>query len=118
MSYHHSKENVVADALSMKSLHMSMLMVRELELIKQLRDIIFVHEMTPNSVKLGMLKLNIGILKEIKEGHKSDLGLIGQLVLINQGKGGDFKIYENDVMCFRDRVCVLDVPELKKSTLE
>lgn len=38
LNYHPSKENVVADALSRKSLHMSMLMVKEFELIEQFRD--------------------------------------------------------------------------------
>jgi hypothetical protein len=35
LSYHPGKANVVADALSRKSLHMSALMVKELELIEQ-----------------------------------------------------------------------------------
>ncbi|KAI5395150.1 hypothetical protein KIW84_061665 [Lathyrus oleraceus] len=34
------------------------------------------------------------------------------------GKGGDFRIDKNGLMRFRDRVYVLDVPELKKSILE
>jgi hypothetical protein len=34
LSYHPRKANVVADALSRKSLHMSALMVKELELIE------------------------------------------------------------------------------------
>lgn len=39
-------------------------------------------------------------------------------MLINQGKGGDYKIDENGVMKFRDRVCVPDVVELKNSILD
>ena len=35
LSYHPGKANVVADVLSRKSLHMSALMVKELELIEQ-----------------------------------------------------------------------------------
>ena len=35
LNYHPGKANVVADALSRKSLHMSMLMMRELELLEQ-----------------------------------------------------------------------------------
>ena len=65
MNYHPGKANVVADALSRKSLHMSMLMVRELDLVEQFRDLSLVCENTPNSVKLGMLKLTSGILEEI-----------------------------------------------------
>lgn len=39
-------------------------------------------------------------------------------MLLNQGKGGDFRIDENGVMRFRDIVCVPDLPEFKKSILE
>lgn len=39
-------------------------------------------------------------------------------MLINQNKGDEFRIDENGVIRFRDRVYVLDVPELKNSILE
>ena len=44
LNYHPGKANVVADALSRKSLHMSMLMMRELELLEQFRDLSLVCE--------------------------------------------------------------------------
>ena len=65
LNYHPGKANVVADALSRKSLHMSMLMMRELELLEQFRDLSLVCEETSSGVKLGMLKLTSGILDEI-----------------------------------------------------
>ncbi|XP_050908916.1 uncharacterized protein LOC127122659 [Lathyrus oleraceus] len=91
------------DALSRKSLHMSMLMVRELDLLEQFRDMSLVYEETYFGVKLGMLKLTSGILDEIREGQKSDLVLVDRLTLINQGKGGDFRIDENGIMRCHDR---------------
>lgn len=63
-----------------------MLMVRELELLEQFRDMSLVCQETSNSVKLGMLKLSRGIMGEIREGQKIDLGLVDCQVLINQGK--------------------------------
>src|ERR1044072_309580 len=56
LNYHLGKANVVADALSRKSFHMSMLMVRELDLVEKSRDLSLACENTFNSVKLGMLK--------------------------------------------------------------
>ncbi|XP_050888755.1 uncharacterized protein LOC127093903 [Lathyrus oleraceus] len=61
------KASVVADVLSRKSLHMSLLMVQELELIEQLSDMSLMCEETPSIVKLGMLKMISGILEEIRE---------------------------------------------------
>ena len=104
LSYHPGKANVVADALSRKSLHMSALMVKELELIEQFRDLSLVSELTPDGVRLGMLKLTSNILEEIKNGQKEDLELIDRVVLVNQGKGGDFRLDEHGVLMFRDRV--------------
>jgi len=68
LSCHPGKANVVADALSRKTLHMSALMVKELELIEQFRDLSLVSELTPEGVRLGMLKLTSNILEEIKNG--------------------------------------------------
>ena len=52
-NYHPGKANVVADALSRKSLHMSMLMIREFELLEQFRDLSLACEATSSCVKLG-----------------------------------------------------------------
>ena len=46
------------DELSRKSLHMSVLMVRGLELIEQFRGLCLVCELTQRSVRLGILKVN------------------------------------------------------------
>jgi len=118
LNYHPSKAGMVADALSRKSLHMSALMVKELELIKQFRDLSLVSELTPSDVNLGMLKLTSNILEEIKEGQKVDLELVDCLMSINQGKEKDFRVDENRVMKFCERVFVSDVPELKSKILE
>jgi len=77
-----------------------------------------VSELTPEGVRLRMLKLTSNILEEIKNGQKEDLKLVDRVVLVNQGKGGDFRLDENGVLMFRDRVCVPDVLELKRQILD
>ncbi|GAU29258.1 hypothetical protein TSUD_392080 [Trifolium subterraneum] len=114
LSYHPGKANVVADARSRKSLHMSSLMAKELELIEEFRDLSLVCEVTSNSVKLGMLKLTNRFLEKIRECQKEDEKLMKRVALVIEGQENDFKIDENGVVKFRGRVCVPDVPELKK----
>ncbi|MCI75033.1 hypothetical protein A2U01_0096300, partial [Trifolium medium] len=41
-----------------------------------------------------------------------------KLVLIREGKKVDFEVDENRVVRYRGRVCVPDVPELRKMILE
>ena len=80
LNYHPGKANVVADALSRKTLHMSAMMVRELELLEQFGDLSLVCEVSPQSVKLGMLKINNEFLDSIKEAQKVDVKLVDLLV--------------------------------------
>lgn len=55
---------------------MSALMVKELELLEQFRDLRLVCNITPGSLKLGMLKLTSDVLAEIKEGQKLEMRLM------------------------------------------
>ncbi|MCI27507.1 hypothetical protein A2U01_0048706, partial [Trifolium medium] len=118
LNYHPGKANVVVDALSRKSLHMSSLMAKELKLIEEFRDLSLVYETTTRSVKLGMLKLTNPFLEEVKEKQKTDAKLLKYKALIEKGKEIDFKIDEGGVMRCRGRICVPNVPELKKMILD
>ena len=118
LSYHPGKANVVADALSRKTLHMSALMVKELELIEQFRDLSLVCEVTPKSVKLGMLKINNDFMKEIKEAQKNDMKVVDLIVGIDKAENNDFKIDEHGILRFRDRICIPDNSDMKKTILE
>ncbi|MCI54295.1 hypothetical protein A2U01_0075544, partial [Trifolium medium] len=72
LSYHPGKANVVADALSRKSLHMSSLMAKELKLIENFRDLSLVCQRMTRSVKMGMLRLTNDFLEEVVERQKTD----------------------------------------------
>ena len=67
LNYHPGKENVVADALSRKTLHMSAMIVKKLQLIEQFRDMSLVCKVPPQGVMLGMLKINNDFLDNIRE---------------------------------------------------
>lgn len=65
-----------------------------------------------------MLKLTSGFLDEIRESQKMDVVLVDCLSSINQSEDEDFKVDENGILKFWNRVFVLDVSELKKKILE
>ncbi|RZB86561.1 Transposon Ty3-G Gag-Pol polyprotein [Glycine soja] len=118
LSYHPGKVNVVADALSRKSLHMSSLMVREMDLLELFRDLSLACEVTPNSVRLGTLRITSELLRDIREGQKIDPFLRTQLEAIESGRDSSFNVGSDGVLRLRDRICVPNVPELRKIILE
>ncbi|XP_050897142.1 uncharacterized protein LOC127103958 [Lathyrus oleraceus] len=90
------KANIVVDALSRKSLHMSVLMAIKLDLIEQFIDLSLACERKP----------------------KARLALVDHLLSINQSEDKDFKFDKNGILKIRNRVYVPDVPKLKKTILE
>ncbi|XP_050915611.1 uncharacterized protein LOC127130688 [Lathyrus oleraceus] len=113
LSYHPGKSNVVIDALSRKSLHMSMLMVGELEMIEQFRDLSLVCEMTRNSVKLGILKMTSGILEEIRE----DVSKLKKSIL-KEGHRSGLSIHLGATKMYQDMKKLFWWPRMKKETVE
>jgi hypothetical protein len=65
-----------------------------------------------------MMKLTNDFLEDVKRGQKEDLSLVDRLTSKGQGEQVNFKIDEFGVIRFHDRVCVPDIPEIKKKILE
>jgi len=117
LNYHPGKANVVADALSRKTLHMSAMMVKELELLEQFRDLSLICEVSSQSVKLGMLKIKSEFLNSIKEAQKEDVKLVDLMVGNNQTEDSDL-VDDQGVMRFQNRICIPDNAKMKKIILE
>jgi len=64
--YHPGKANVVVDALSRKRVHMSTLMVKELEVIEKLCDMNLGLQMGTDHLWCNMLKVTSESLEEIQ----------------------------------------------------
>jgi hypothetical protein len=118
LNYHPGRVNVVADALSMKTLRMYALMVKEFDLLEQFRDLSLVCEMSSQSVKLGVQRIDNDFLKSIKDAQKVDVKFVDLLVASNQTEDGDFKVDGQGVLRFRGRICISDNDEMKKMILE
>ena len=93
-------------------------MVKELELIEQFRDMNLVCEVKPQSVLLGMLKINSDFLDNIKEAQKLDVKLVDLMIGNDQSEDSDFKLDAQGVLRFRNRICIPDDAEMKRMILE
>ena len=65
LSYHLGKANVVADALSRKSLHISAMMMQEQRLLEEFRDLDLAVERRPKSLYLGTLQITNDFIDRI-----------------------------------------------------
>jgi len=116
--YHPGKANVVADALSRKRMHISAMMVKELELIEKLRDMNLGMQLSGDCIKCGVLTLTSDVLGVIRDRQKDDAELQQFVSWIGTEKGKDYRIGTDGILRFKDRVCVPGDWRLKKQILE
>ena len=100
LKYHPGKTNVVVNALSRKSLHMSSLMVKEVNLIEEFRDFNLNVSLNALSMKLNRLEIGSNIRDLIKKEQ-----LINQELrsLVNQE---GYTLYADGIVLFKERVVV------------
>ena len=77
-----------------------------------------VCELSPQSVKLGMLKIDSDFLNSIKEAQKVDVKFVDLMIGNNQTEDRDFKVDDQGVLRFRGRICIPNNDEMKKMILE
>ena len=104
IDYHPRKDNVVADALSRKS----MKMLRALNAHLSLSDDTVVAE----------LIVRPEMLNRVLEAQKRDEKIYAIVSQIGNDKETKFIVNENGVLYYKDRVCVPDGNDLKKAILE
>ena len=66
LQFHPGKANVMADALSRKAIHVSSLMIKEMELLEAFRDLSLNVDLAPGELRSGMVTVSSGLLDEIK----------------------------------------------------
>ena len=74
--------------------------------------------LSPQSVKLGMLKINSEFLNSIKEAQKVDVKFVDLMVGNHQTKDSDFKVDDQGVLRFLGRIYIRNNDEMKKMILE
>ena len=105
IDYHLRKANVVADALSRKS--------------AQTFRALNTHLLYSNDgVIVAELIAKPDLLNQVMEAQKSDENFSTIVSQNREGKETEFSVNENGYLYYRDRVCVPNDDELKKSILE
>jgi len=116
--YHPGKANVVADALSRKRVHMSSLMMKELEMIEKLRDMNLGLQLDSDHIRCSMLTVTNTFLEEIREGQVHDAELQRIVGWLGTEKGKEFKMGADGILRFRDRVCVSGNWRMRRRVLD
>ena len=104
IDYHPGKANVVADALSRKSIQM----LRALNAHLSLSD---------DGTIVAELKARPSLLNQVLEAQRKDEKIAAIINQIGNGKETEFIVNENGVWYYKDRVCVPDCNDLRKSIL-
>ncbi|KAL9243929.1 hypothetical protein vseg_017761 [Gypsophila vaccaria] len=114
--YHEGKANVVADALSQKSVHALSTALASLRLRDEVRNmgIAGIHK----GDSLGDLTLGVDLYEEIKEKQAGDAKLSGWRQRIEEGVESRFQIHDDGSLRFDNRWCIPDDDDLKRRILE
>ncbi|XP_006598576.1 uncharacterized protein LOC114404475 [Glycine soja] len=73
---------------------------------------------TPNSVRLGTLRIYSELLGDIREGQKTYHFLRTQFEAIESGRDSSFNVGSDGALRLQERICVPNVPKLRKMILE
>ncbi|MCI35983.1 polynucleotidyl transferase ribonuclease H fold, partial [Trifolium medium] len=118
LEYHPGKANVVADALSRRSVSAcSTVMASQHELLKMFRDLHLTVKFAPEALKLGMITISSGLLEEIANCQDDEL-LMAKRNLILRGTTTKFKVGLDNILRCNGRVCVPDAKNLRNTILE
>jgi hypothetical protein len=116
IQYHPGKENVVADALCLKS-----------------QTNMLIGHLLPQELCWEMAQLNLGIVaqsetlileiestleQDIRRGQLTDEKIVEYKKLIKLGKVPEFREDEQGTMWFKNRICVPKIKELRKTILK
>ena len=102
LKYHPGKANMVANALNRKSLYVASIMLKEYELIEQMRDLNLTLVKRPGSLKMSDVRIQRDLKGRIKTSQDFDVFVKEIRDQIRQGKTQDFNISKEGFLKFWD----------------
>ena len=116
--YHPGKVNVVADALSRKTMHIAQLMIKEVELLEKFTNMKLQVELGSEFIRCSTLTISSDFLDLVKERQLAVASLAGVREQLGLYEAKNFALGSDGVQRFQDRVCVLDDAEVKRLIIE
>ena len=116
--YHPGKANVIADVLSRKRVHVPAIMIKELELIEQLRDMNPGLDTGAGHIRYSMLRFTNEFLDEVRVKQDNDQELQQIISELGIEKRKDFRMGRDGILRFRERVCIPSSRVLRKMLLD
>ena len=118
LKYHLVKANIVANALSRKSLHITSMMRKKYELIEQMRDLSLYVDVRPRSLKMSEVRIYRVLEDRIKKFQDFNKFVKETKDHISQGKACDFVISEKGLLKFWERIYVPSESRIREEILE
>jgi len=116
--YHLWKANVLTDALSRKTVHTTHLMINEVELLEQFRDMKLQVELGSESIRCSTLTISSDFLDSVRERQLLDVSLSRVREQLGSDEARDFTLGDDGILRFQGRICVPDDAEVRKLILE
>jgi len=115
--YHPGKANVVADALSRKTVYTAHLMIKEVELLEKFRDMRLQVEVGFEFIRCSTLTISSDFLSSVRERQLLDASLNRVREQLGSDEARDFALGGDGILRFQGRVCVPDDAEVKRLIL-
>ena len=116
--YHSGKANVVADALSRKTVHTAHIMIKKVQLPEKFRDMKMQVELKPEFIRCSALTISSDFLNLVRERQLADASLTGVRGQLGSDDAKDFSLGSDGILRFQGMVCVLDDTDVRGLILE
>ena len=119
INYHPRKANVVADALSRKSMeNLTVLITHQSQLLEDIRKLKLDIRIYDSTVRLANMRVQPTLIERIIVAQNDDPQLMKIKNSVEAGVQSEFKIHDDGSLRFENRICIPNDSVLKHEILQ